>query len=66
MPYSAILDEEISPETFLPYANRPRPESYDSAEEFSLEHWRQVRKLVEAEDPELNGYLFDDSCVNAA
>lgn len=66
MPYSAILDEELSAETLLPHAKHPRLQSFDSAEEFGLEHLREVRKLVEDEDPELHGYVFDDSCVRAA
>ena len=66
MPYSAILDEEISTETFGPHAKHPRLESFDSAEEFGLDHLRELRKLVEAEDPALHGYVFDDSCVRAA
>lgn len=66
MPYLANLDEEISQEAFLPEATRPHPESFDSAEEFSIEHLRELLKLVEAEDPKLNGNVFEDSCVRAA
>lgn len=66
MPYSDILHEEIRPEAILQAGNRPRLESFDSAQEFSIERLRELRKLVEAEDQELNGFVFDDSCLRVA
>jgi hypothetical protein len=37
--------------TTAPSGARPRVTSYDSGYEFSLEHWIEVRQLVEAEAP---------------
>lgn len=45
---------------------KPRLDSFDSGQEFSFEHLAEVCKLVERaeiEDRELNGYVFDDSCL---
>ena len=48
--------------------SKPRLDSFDSAKEFSLEHFLEVRRLIalaEREDRELKGYVFDDSLVGA-
>ncbi|MGC2323966.1 MAG: hypothetical protein WA463_15150 [Terriglobales bacterium] len=37
--------------TTAPSGAPPRVTSYDSGYEFSLEHWLEVRQLVEAEAP---------------
>jgi hypothetical protein len=66
VPYSNILEEEISSDDILQSLLNPLPKSFDSAPEFSFEHLHELRKLVEAEDPELNGYIFDDSCLRVA
>ena len=66
MPYSNILEVEISRERIPQAVLKPRLESYDSAEEFSLDHLREVYKLVQLENHELDGYVFDDSCLRVA
>jgi len=66
VPYSNVLEEEVFSEDILQSIIKPLPNSFDSAPEFSLEHLRELRKLVEAEDPEMNGYVFDDSCLRTA
>jgi hypothetical protein len=43
--------------------SKPRPMSHDSGQECSLEHLLAVYKLVEKEDFDLEGYVFDDSCL---
>jgi hypothetical protein len=63
VPYSNILEEELSSEDVLQSIINPRPDSFDSAPEFSLEHLCALRKLVEAEDLEMGRYVFDDSCL---
>jgi len=65
MPASLVSDLETSPQT----QSKPRLSSFDSAQEFSLEHFLEVRRLVamaEREDRELKGYVFDDSLVGAS
>jgi len=45
---------------------KPSLNSFDSGQEFSLEHLAEVCRLVEraeTENRELNGYVFDDSCL---
>jgi hypothetical protein len=55
--YSSVL-ESVNP----PQAERkPRLISFDSGQEFSLENYLAVYKLVERED--LEGYVFDESCL---
>jgi hypothetical protein len=47
-----------------PKANRrPRLDSLDSSQEFSLDHLVEVLTLVEKEECDLDGYVFDDSCL---
>ena len=47
----------------------PQPEakpflaSFDSAPEFSPDHLLEVRWLVEHEDDELEGYVFEDCLI---
>ena len=43
--------------------SKPRPTSHDSGHECSLEHWLEVYKLVEKAEIDLDGYVFDDSCL---
>jgi hypothetical protein len=43
---------------------RPSLTSHDSSQECSLEHWLEVRKLVNAEDPDFSGYVFDDALLS--
>jgi len=40
--------------------------SYDSAEEFSLAHLLQLYQMVEHDQREEDGYVFDDTCLNVA
>ena len=40
--------------------NRPHSTSFDCGQEFSLEHWLEVNWLVEREEDDLAGYVFDD------
>lgn len=45
---------------------QPRPflVSFDSAREFSVDHWLEVSWLVEREDEEeIEGYVFEDCLV---
>ena len=61
MPYAEVLEVE----TYHPQI-RPVLESYDSGQECSLEHLRELYRLLEAEDHALDGYVFDDSCLGTA
>ena len=62
MPHS-VVPELIAP----PQAqSKPILSSYDSAQEFSLMHWLEVRRLVELaelDERESKGYVFDDSLL---
>jgi hypothetical protein len=40
--------------------NRPFLVSFDSAREFSLDHWIEVSWLVEQQQDEFEGYVFED------
>ena len=42
---------------------RPFLVSFDSGHECSLEHWLEVSWLVEHEEDELDGYVFEDCLV---
>ncbi len=44
-------------------AIRPHLDSLDSSPEFSLEHMLELVTLVEEEEFDLDGYVFDDSCL---
>jgi len=57
--YSTVLDPVRRPQA----ESKPRLKSFDSSHEFSPEHWLEVCKLVEREDFDLDGYVFDDSCL---
>jgi hypothetical protein len=59
MQYSSVSEPAIRPQA----QNRPRLTSLDSSQECSLEHWLELYKLVEKEDFNLDGYVFDDSCL---
>ena len=62
MPYSELLEAE----TFLQVETKPHLESLDSGHECSMAHLLELYRLVEAEDPELDGYVFDDTCLHVA
>lgn len=54
-----VLEPALRPQA----ESRPCPTSFDSSHECSLEHWLEVYRLVEKEDFDLDGYVFDDSCL---
>jgi hypothetical protein len=62
---SILLDSELFHETQnIPrLGSKPRPDSYDSGRECSLQHLSELYRLVEAEEHELDGYVFDDTCL---
>jgi hypothetical protein len=63
VPYSVVPDL-VAP--FQPQG-KPNLTSYDSSHECSLAHWLEVCRiveLVEIEDRELKGCVFDDSLVS--
>jgi hypothetical protein len=43
--------------------SKPRLTSYDPSPEFSVAHCLELIKLVETDDREPQGYVFDDSCL---
>ncbi len=43
--------------------SRPFLVSFDSAREFSLDHWTEVSWLVEQQQDEFEGYVFEDCLV---
>jgi len=59
MPYTVV------PDLVAPSQAQSKPilSSYDSGQEFSLVHWLEVRRLVELEEGESKGYVFDDSLL---
>ena len=64
MPCSVVSDSIPLPQV----QTKPGLSSFDSGQEFSVEHFLEVRRLValaEREDRELKGYVFDDSLVGA-
>ena len=64
MPNCVIPDPTVSPRKQV----KPCPFSYDSGQEFSLEHFLEIRRLVafaEQEDRELKSYVFDDALVGS-
>jgi hypothetical protein len=60
MQYSAVLEPASRP---VQAACKPRLTSLDSGQECGLEHWLEVCKLVEREDSDLEGYVFDETCL---
>ena len=50
-------------ETFLQVETKPQIDSLDSGPECSLAHLLELYRIVEAEDRECEGYVFDDSCL---
>lgn len=66
MPAIDVLEAEVSVERLLKVEIRPQVDSFDSGQECSLDHLRELRKLLEAEYQEFDGYIFDDSCLRVA
>ncbi len=65
MQYSSVLEPVIPPQA----ESKPCLTSFDSGQEFSLEHLAEVCRLVEfavIDDRELKGYVFDDSCLRVS
>jgi hypothetical protein len=61
MQYSLVSDLPV----VLPQAqSKPHLTSYDSSPEFSLPHWLELIRLVERNDREPEGYVFDDACLH--
>jgi hypothetical protein len=63
MSYSVVPDFVAPSQT----QGKPCLSSYDSGQECSLTHWLEVCRLVELveiEDRELEGCVFDDSLVS--
>ena len=61
-----VLDAANSPESVQQTETRPHPDSYDSGEECSVDHLRQLYRLLELEDNERAGCASSDSCLHAA
>ena len=60
MQYSPTIPE---PPPLTNVEHRPFLTSFDSGPEFSLDHWLEVSRLVEREQEELKGYVFEDCLV---
>jgi hypothetical protein len=56
-PYSA--GPMLSPEA----QSKPHLTSLDCGQECCLAHLLELYRLVQKEDPELKGYVFDDECL---
>ncbi len=62
--YSSGVPDFAAP---LQSQGKPNLTSYDSGQECSVEHWLEICRLVELveiEDHELKGCVFDDSLVS--
>ena len=59
MQHSPVLEPISSPQA----ESKPRLTSHDSGHECSFEHLLAVYRLVEKQDVDLDGYVFDDSCL---
>lgn len=62
MPFSNVIEAE----TILQRKSQLNLESYDSGNECSFAHLVELYKLVEAEEHDLDGYVFDESCLGVA
>ena len=65
MAFSTLSDPVVTPQA----PSKPRLSSFDSEQEFSLEHFLEVRRLVALaarEGRELKGYVFDDALVGTS
>jgi hypothetical protein len=65
MAFPTLSDPVVTPQA----QSKPRLSSFDSEQEFSLEHFLEVRRLVALaarEDRELKGYVFDDALVGTS
>ena len=57
MPYSPSI---AMPPPVQMSEEKPFLVSFDSAREFSLDRWREVSWLVERQQDEFEGYIFED------
>jgi hypothetical protein len=57
--YLSVLEPVHPPQA----EGKPRLTSFDSGQEFSLERLLATYKLVEREDFDLEGYVFDETCL---
>ncbi|MGA2730042.1 MAG: hypothetical protein ABSE96_19710 [Terracidiphilus sp.] len=60
MQYSLVSDPLVPHQA----QSKPHLGSYDPSPEFSLSHWVELIRLVENEDREPKGYVFDDACLH--
>jgi hypothetical protein len=60
MQYSLVSDPVVVPHQAQ---SEPHLTSYDPSPEFSVAHWLELIKLVERDDREPQGYVFDDACL---
>ena len=66
MRYSDVLEAEPFLQVEMQAETRPHLDSFDSAHECSLAHLLELYRMVEVEDHELDGYVFDDSCLRVS
>jgi hypothetical protein len=62
-PGSVLSSQTAGPTLSTPKENKPQLISFDSTQEFSLEHVLEVCRLVEIEDHEPEGYVFEDESL---
>ncbi len=62
MPYTEVLEAETCAHADI----KPHLKSFDSGQECSFDHLRELYSLLEVEDQELDGYVFDDTCLRVA
>jgi hypothetical protein len=65
---SAVLgpvtsDVDPAPRSLPEPQSKPHPMSFDCGQECCLAHLLELYRLVQKEDPELKGYVFDDECL---
>jgi len=53
----------LDPINQLQAGNRPCLNSFDSSHDFSVDHWLEVKRLVERETEDTSGYVFEDSLL---
>ncbi len=63
MPTLELIHSETVQRTNLQTGNKPYLTSFDSGQEFSLEQLKTLYNLLQSEDEELDGLVFDDTCL---
>lgn len=66
MASAVLVNPRNAPETTSQIGIKPSPTSFDSGQEFSLEQLRSLYNMLESEDRELDGLVFDDACLRVA